>query len=70
ITPIEQALVGKLGTFDKSEYEHLETPPAEWLSKSYDHWVLSVRFEAWRDGRRYIVDGPVVIKFDGAIVWQ
>lgn len=70
ITPIEQALVGKLGTFDKSEYEHLETHPAEWLSKSYDHWILSVRLEAWREGRRYVVDGPVVIKFDGTIVWQ
>ena len=70
ITPIERGLFGKLGRADRSEYERFETKPVEWLEETDDHFLLDVRLRAWRNGQRYTVSGPVIVKVDGLVIWQ
>ena len=70
ITPIEYALLGKLGAPDRSRYERFETEPVEWLTVADDFFLLDVRLRAWRDGQRYTVFGPVHVNADGSVVWQ
>lgn len=70
ISRIEDGLFAKLGTADRAEYEMYETAPIEWMTLEDGNLLLMVRLRAWRDGQRYTVAGPVIIRPDGSVLWQ
>ena len=70
ISRIEDGLFAKLGTADRAEYEKYETTPIEWTALEDGKLLLKVRLRAWRDGQRYTVSGPVIIRPDGSVLWQ
>lgn len=70
ISRIEDGLFAKLGTAERSEYERYETTPIEWKTLEDGDFLLKVRLRAWRDGQRYTVSGPVIVRTDGSVLWQ
>lgn len=70
ISRIENGLFAKLGTAERSDYEKYETAPIEWKALEDGNLLLKVRLQAWRDGQRYTVLGPVIIRPDGSVLWQ
>jgi hypothetical protein len=70
ISRIEDGLFAKLGTADRTEYEKYESTPIEWEALENGKLLLTVRLRVWRDGQRYTVSGPVIIRPDGSVLWQ
>ena len=70
ISRIEDGLFAKLGTAARSAYQKYETVPIEWTTLEDGNLLLMVRLQAWRDGQRFTVSGPVIIRPDGSVLWQ
>ena len=70
ISRIEDGLFKKLGLAERGDYEKYETQPVEWSTPDGGNRMLIVRLQAWRDGQRYTVKGPVIIRSDGSVLWQ
>lgn len=62
ISRIEDGLFAKLGTAERAEYD--------WKALEDGDLLLNMRLRAWRDGQRYTVSGPVIIRPDGSVLWQ
>ncbi len=70
ISRIQDGLFTKLGLAEPADYERYETQPVEWITLEGGNLLLKVRLRAWRDGQRYTVSGPVIIRPDGSVLWQ
>ena len=70
VSRIEDGLFIKLGLAERAKYEKYETTPIEWHALEGGNMQLTVRLRAWRDGQRYTVTGPVVVRSDGSLIWQ
>ena len=70
ISRIEDGLFTKLGLAKPVDYDRYETLPVEWIALEGGDLLLKVRLQAWRDGRRYTVSGPVIIRSDESVHWQ
>ena len=60
---------GKLGR-PRTDYERFETTPAEWLHREDGWFQVRMRTRAWRDGQRYTVSEPLLIKPDGTVLYR
>jgi hypothetical protein len=66
---VEGGNFGNLGR-PRTDYERFETTPVDWLNRE-DGWCQVVmRTRAWRDGQRYTVSEPLLIKPDGTILYR
>ena len=70
VTKIENGLFGKLGRAGKSSYENHSLSLLRWSEGAKDIDILFVQLQAWKDGQRYTVSGPIAITDDGKIIWQ
>ena len=70
ISRIERGLFTTLGLATPADYEKYETQPVEWITLEDGNLLLKVRLQAWRDGQRYTVSAPVIIRPDGSVLWQ
>jgi hypothetical protein len=66
---VEGGNFGKLGR-SRTEYERFETTPVEWLHREDGWFQVRMRTRAWRDGQRYTVSEPLLIKPDGTVLYR
>jgi hypothetical protein len=70
VTKVEAGLFGKLGIAGKSSYERHTLSLLRWSEDTEDADILYVQLQAWKDGQRYTVSGPIAITDGGEIIWQ
>lgn len=70
VSRIEDGVFRKLGLAQRSDYERYETRPIELSTLDDGNLLLKVRLRAWRNGQRYTVSGPVIVRADGSVLWQ
>ena len=62
VTKVTYSNIVKLGTLGIIDYEKVVTEPIEWLKNTNDIQLIKFRTQAWRNGQRYTVVEPVLIK--------
>ena len=67
---IEGLGIGAMGTAGRSAYERLELTPIQWLRRDDGMFMVLMRTRAWKDGQRYTVSKPLLIRQDGTILQQ
>jgi hypothetical protein len=70
VTRVESGLFGKLGVEGKSGYERYTVSLVRWAEGAQDNDILFVQLQAWKEGQRYTVSGPIAITDNGEIIWQ
>ena len=70
VTKIESGLFGKLRVEGKSSYESYTLSLLRWAEGAKDSDILFVQLQAWKEGQRYTVSGPIAITDSGEIIWQ
>ena len=66
---VEAGNFGKLGR-PRTDYEHFETTPVEWLYRNDGFFQVRIRTRAWRAGKRYTVSEPLIIRPDGTVLYR
>jgi hypothetical protein len=66
---VELANFGYFGR-PRGEYERFETLPTRWLPRTDGLLQVLIRTRAWRDGQRYTVSEPLIIKPDGTVLFR
>lgn len=67
---VEAGNFGKLGLLPRADYERFETKPVEWLDRDDELFQVRIRTRAWRNGQRYTVYEPLIIRPDGTVVYR
>jgi hypothetical protein len=62
VSQVTYSNLGKLGIYKLSEYERVVTFPTEWLQSNHEIHMVEFKTQAWRNGQRYTVSEPVLIK--------
>ena len=70
VSPVEDALFRKISLAERAEYKSYKSSPYQWVHGNGSMQILLVRLVAWTKFGGYSVQGPVVVKDDGSIVWQ
>ena len=66
---VEGGNFGKLGR-PRTDYERFETTPTEWLHRKDGLFQVRMRTRAWRNGQRYTVSEPLLIRPDGLVLYR
>jgi hypothetical protein len=69
VSQVETANFGVWGR-KRSEYDRYETTPVEWLSREDGLLQVVMRTRAWREGQRYTMNHPLLIKTDGTVLFR
>lgn len=64
---VESANFGMWGR-KRHEYDRYETIPVQWLPRDDGLLQVSIQTRAWRNGQRYAVAEPLIIKPDGTVL--
>jgi hypothetical protein len=67
---VEAGNFGKLGLLPRTDYKRFETTPIEWLHRDDGLFQVRIRTRAWRDGQRYTVYEPLIIRPDGVVLYR
>ena len=67
---VEGGNFGKLGTAKRERYDRYETTPIKWLSRDDGYFQVMMQTRAWKDGQRYTVAEPLVIRKDGLVIYR
>ncbi len=62
VSQVTYANLGKLGIANLDEYKKVVTMPDEWIKSTSDIQVVNFKTHAWRNGQRYTVNEPVLVK--------
>ncbi len=62
VTALELANIGKLGLYSRQDYEKIISLPHKWLRTESDFYLVSFKTQAWRNGQRYTVKEPTLVK--------
>lgn len=65
---VEDGNFGKLGIGGRAGYERFETVPVQWLRRDDQLFQVVMRTRAWKNGKRYTVSEPLIIKPDGTVL--
>ena len=66
---VESSNFGKLGS-PRMHYDRYETAPTKWLERDDSNYQVVFRTHAWKDGQRFTVKEPLIIKSDGTPLWR
>jgi hypothetical protein len=66
---VESANFGVWGR-KRHEYDRYETTPIKWLPRDDGLLQESIQTRAWRNGHRYTVTEPLLIKPDGTVLFR
>jgi len=69
VSNVEYGNFGKFG-YPRSYYDRYETTPVEWLKRDDSHFQIVFRTRAWKDGQRYTVKEPLIVKKNGEPIWR
>ena len=61
---------GKLGIASRNQYEKYQTFPSKWHKSTGTHFIIEFTTQAWINGQKYTVEGPVAVSYTGAPVFQ
>ena len=67
---VEGGNFGKLGTAGRESYDRYETTPVKWLHRDNGYFQVMMQTRAWKNGQRYTVAEPLVIRKDGFVVYR
>jgi|WetSurMetagenome_2_1015567.scaffolds.fasta_scaffold716542_1 hypothetical protein len=67
---VELGNIGKLGMAKRDGYSRIETKPVKWLIGNNGLLRIELNTKAWKDGKRYSVTEPLIIKPNGSVLWR
>lgn len=62
VSHTESANLGKLGLYNRSEYEKVITYSDKWLESQTDMYLVSFKTQAWLSEQRYTVSESTLVK--------
>ncbi|MCP4769144.1 MAG: hypothetical protein GY875_23160 [Gammaproteobacteria bacterium] len=62
VSGVEGRNIGKLGIAPRNSYEKFITHPALWIEREDGLLMIKFTTQAWKNGQRYSVHEPMVIK--------
>lgn len=67
---VEGGNLGKLGIAGPAPFDRIETTPIRWHAHEDGVFHVEMRTRAWKDGKRYTVSEPLLIRSNGTILWR
>ena len=69
VSSVETGNFGKLG-YNRAYYDNYETVPTKWYKSKNDNYQIEFTSHAWKNGNRFTIREPLIIKNNGTPIYR